>query len=193
MELKKKIWQNRQYRRYRCCRHHCRNHHHHITENAIWNELKTRKSVKMTWFVNVYCAPRTNLRHFNLNACVCNTHFFSYIWLSLIFITTESFDFGPFCNEHKEKSDEWQKKTLDIYDWVGRPHIWHRFHEGDSQLQSLIAEFTRHCYFWHIIIKCQTLSLQLNRIQSIDWKYPGRCSIGIYTYYTAIAQCRKQH
>lgn len=77
----KNNWQNRQYRRYRCCRHHRRNHHHHITENAIWNELKTTKSVKMMWFVNVYCAPRTNLRHFNLNACVCNTHFF-FIYLT---------------------------------------------------------------------------------------------------------------
>lgn len=78
--IEKKNWQNRQYRRYRCCRHHRRNHHHHITENAIWNELKTTKSVKMMWFVNVYCAPRTNLRHFNLNACVCNTHFFFHIF-----------------------------------------------------------------------------------------------------------------
>lgn len=155
------FWQNRQYRRYRCCRHHRRNHHHHITEKAIWNELKTTTSVKMMWFVNVYCAPRTNLRHFNLNACVCNTQFFHIFDFHSFSLRQNRLISDRFVMNTKKNRMNGRKKTLDIYDWVGRPHIWHRFHEGDSQLQSLIAEFTRHCYFWHIIIKCQTLSLQL--------------------------------
>lgn len=84
-------------------------------------------------------------------------------------------------NTKKNRMNSWKKPSIYTIELVD-PTYDIRFHEGDSQLQSLIAEFTRHCYFWHIIIKCQTLSLQLNRIQSIDWKHPGRCGIGTVQY-----------